>query len=152
MTRISSRQTYFTKRILPWLFLVFLVIPNVLAFAFGRGQPPLQFFLIPLVLLPVFFVVFRKLVWDLADEVYDGGDYLLVKKGDKEDRIPLSNIMNVSATLMVNPPRVTLRLVTPCKFGKEISFSPLRPFTLNPFAPNEIAEKLIERVDRARRK
>ncbi|HEY2628588.1 MAG TPA: hypothetical protein VGI57_05640, partial [Usitatibacter sp.] len=100
----------------------------------------------------IFFILFRKVVWDLMDEVYDGGDYLLVKNGDKEDRIQLSNIMNVSASTMVNPPRVTLRLVTPCRFGKEVTFSPVRPFTLNPFAKNTIAENLIERVDKARRK
>jgi hypothetical protein len=153
MTRISSGQTFFMKRIFPWMMLVFLAIPFVaIPLAQGREPPPMQFLLLPLIMLPVFFIIFRKLVWDLADEVYDGGDYLLVKSGGKEDRIPISNIMNVSSTLMVNPPRLTLRLVTPGKFGKEVTFSPARPFTLNPFARNEIAENLIERVDRARRK
>ena len=152
MTRISSRQTFFTKRILPRLLLVVVTIPILLAFTVGRGQPPLQLLFFPVIMLPVFFVIFRKLVWDLMDEVYDGGDYLLVKNGGKEERIPFSNIMNVSSTLMVNPPRITLRLVTPGRFGKELTFSPVRPLTLNPFTRNQIAENLIERVDRARRK
>ena len=47
---------------------------------------------------------------------------------------------------------MTLRLVTPGKFGKEVSFSPVRPLSLNPFTKNAIAESLIERVDKARRK
>ena len=59
--------------------------------------------------------------------------------------------MNVSASTMVNPPRVTLRLVQPGKFGSEVVFSPKTGFTLNPFAKSEVAEDLIERVDRARR-
>src|SRR6516164_3735521 len=105
MTRISSRQTVFSKRILPWLLLVFLAIPIGIGLTLGQGRAPFQLFLMPLVMVPVFVVLFRKLLWDLMDEVYDGGDYLLVKNGGKEDRIALSNIMNVSATIMVNPPR-----------------------------------------------
>jgi hypothetical protein len=152
MTRISSQQTYFSKRILPWMLLVVVAIPIVIGSTLGRGHPPLQMFLFPLIMLPVFYVIFRKVVWDLVDEVYDGGDYLLVKNGDEEDRIPFSNIMNVSSTLLVNPPRVTLRLVTPGRFGKEVTFMPVRPFTFNAFARNAIADDLIERVDKARRK
>jgi len=58
--------------------------------------------------------------------------------------------MNVSSTTLVNPPRVTLRLIAAGKFGKEIVFSPIRPFTLNPFARNPVVDGLIERVYRAR--
>ncbi len=139
------------KRVFPVLFLVIMAIPYVIGRNIPGGMPP-PMFIVPLVMLPVLYVIMRKLVWDLADEVYDGGDYLLVKAGGREERIPLSNIMNVSATLMVNPPRITLRLVNPGRFGKEINFIPVRPVTLNPFAKNAVAEDLIERVDKARRK
>jgi hypothetical protein len=60
--------------------------------------------------------------------------------------------MNVNASTYVNPPRITLRLVTPGRFGNEIAFSPIAGFRLNPFAKNKIAEDLIVRVDRARSK
>jgi hypothetical protein len=62
----------------------------------------------------------------------------------------LSNIMNVSSSTFMNPPRVTLKLVRPSKFGREIAFSPASKFTLNPFAKNEIAEDLMDRAYRAR--
>lgn len=87
---------------------------------------------------------------DLADEVYDCGDSLLIRNRSKEDTIALSNIMNVSASTYMNPPRVTLRLVTPSKFGSEVAFSPIVGFTLNPFAKNRVTENLIVRVDQAR--
>ena len=138
------------KRIFPFIFLAVMAIPLAIGVIVKPIQP--QLFIMPLVMLPVLFIIMRKLVWDLADEVYDGGDYLLVKNGGKEERIALSNIMNVSVTLMVNPPRITLRLATPGRFGKEISFTPVRPMTINPFAKNAVAENLIERVDKARRK
>jgi hypothetical protein len=63
---------------------------------------------------------------------------------------PLSNIMNVSSSTLMNPPRVTLKLVQPGKFGREIAFSPASKFMLNPFAKNEIAEDLINRAYHAR--
>jgi hypothetical protein len=97
-------------------------------------------------------LLYPKLIWGLADEVYDGGDYLLVKRGRIEERIALSDIMNVNSSTMVNPPRITLRLARRSKFGDEITFSPVRPMTLNPFARNAIAEDLIVRVDAARMK
>jgi hypothetical protein len=150
MTRISSRQTFFMKRILPFLWIGIIAMPVVIMIAVGDISKAPLVMAMPVILLIVGFVVFRHLIWDLADEVYDGGDYLLVKARGKEERIPLSNIMNVSATTMVNPPRVTLRLVKPGAFGKEVAFAPMKPFTLNAFARNAIAEDLIERVDKAR--
>jgi hypothetical protein len=65
--------------------------------------------------------------------------------------VPLANIMNVSATTMMNPPRITLKLIRPGRFGDEIVFSPIRPFRLNPFARNPIGEDLIRRTYEARR-
>jgi len=152
MTRISSQRTFFMKRIFPLIFVAIMLVPVGLFFGVQRNPPPVQILILPVLMLPVLYVIMRKLVWDLADEVYDGGDYLLVKYGDQEERIPLANIMNVSATLMVNPPRVTLRLVKPGRFGKEVTFTPVRPMTLNPFSRNGVADDLIERVDKARRK
>jgi len=60
-----------------------------------------------------------------------GGDYLLVKNRGVE-AVDLANIMNVSASTAVNPPRITLRLLKPGKFGDEISFSPQTGFRLKP--------------------
>jgi hypothetical protein len=103
-----------------------------------------------LVLVPIFYLMLRKLVWDLADEVWDGGDHLVVKIGIDSETVPLSNIMNVSASTLVNPPRITLRLMNPGRFGQEISFSPPRNSIFNPFARNPVADDLIERVHRAK--
>jgi len=106
---------------------------------------------------PLFMAVFgffmmKNLLWDLVDEVYDCGDFLLIRNHGDEENVALSNIMNVSATTAVNPPCITLKLVTPGKFGQEIAFSPVTQFTLNPFAKNQIVEDLIVRVDQARSK
>jgi hypothetical protein len=151
MKRISSRDTFFSKKVFPVLWFG-LIACIAVAVAFEGKSANFSFLVGPAFMAIVGFVLMKKLIWCLADEVYDCGDYLLVRKAGEEENVLLSNIMNVSATSMTNPPRITLRLVNPGKFGKEIAFSPVRKFTLNPFPKNEIYEDLIVRVDQARSK
>ena len=149
MKRISSRQTFFMKWVLPVILVVIALVP--VGFIYLDQHRFYAGAVIPSVLVLLFlFFVYPRLVLALADEVYDGGDYLLVKRGRLEDRIPLSDIMNVSVSTLVNPPRITLRLAKRSRFGDEVVFSPPKPLTLNPFARNAVADNLIARVDAAR--
>lgn len=150
MKKISSKSTFLSKKLFPLFWFGFLAIFMFQAVMDGTVQQDPMFLVMPCVMAVFGVVLMKKLVWDLADEVYDCGDSLLVKNGGKEERVPLSNIMNVSASTYSNPPRVSLRLVKAGKFGNEISFSPAASFTLNPFAKNKVTEDLIIRVDRAR--
>jgi hypothetical protein len=150
MKRISSKSTFFSKRIFPIIWFGLLVV-----FAAGSAmdgtieQDPMAL-LVPVFMGVAGFFLMRFFVWDLADEVLDNGDHLLVRRGSEEERIALSNIMNVSASLNMNPQRVTLRLVTPGKFGQNVSFSPVASFALNPFAKSPVVEELIVRAHQAR--
>lgn len=151
MKKISSGATVFNKKVFPVFWFGFLAFFLAMA---SQGAIPAgrwEFVVMPLAMGAFVFVVMKKMVWDLADEVHDGGSYLLIRKGSEEERVALSNIMNVSASLHSKPQRVTLRLVQPGKFGAEIAFSPKMKFSFNPFAKNPIVEDLIVRVDRARR-
>ncbi|HYB98691.1 MAG TPA: hypothetical protein VEC57_06095 [Candidatus Limnocylindrales bacterium] len=150
MKRLSSPYTFLNKRVFPVLWFVFLGGFLVHVAVSGRGRERPMLFVIPTVMAAFGFVTTRKLVGDLADEVYDCGDFLLFKRGGEEERIALSDVMNVSITTLVNPPRITLRLAAPCRFGDEIAFSPIVGLRLNPFGRIEIGEDLIHRVDRAR--
>jgi hypothetical protein len=148
--KISSSLTVFNKKIFPVLWFGSLAFFVVAAIFTGGVEKGLMFLVVPIVMAVFGHFLMKKLVWDLADEVYDCGDGLLVRNRGEEDVIALSNVMNVSASTSMNPPRVTLRLVTPSKFGSEVVFSPVIGFTLNPFARNQVAEDLIVRVDQAR--
>jgi hypothetical protein len=81
--------------------------------------------------------------------VVDLGDALLVKNGDQEDHIALSDIINVNYTPLMNPPRVTLSFRKAGLFGKQVSFC--APVRFVPFASSPIIVDLINRVDAARR-
>jgi hypothetical protein len=150
MKRISSKSLFITKKLFPIMWFSALAFFAVTAVMSGVVEKNPLFLLVPCLMAVFGYVLMKKLVWDLVDEVYDEGDSLLIKNRGIEERLPLWNIMNVSASTLVNPPRISLRLVTPGRFGPEISFSPAKPFSLNPFAKNAIADDLIVRVDQAR--
>jgi hypothetical protein len=105
--------------------------------------------LVPVLMAAVGYVLFRKLLFDLVDEVWDSGDELVVKNAGVEERIALKDIINIGFSTMTNPERVTLTVREPSRFGKEITFSPPRRFIT--FARSPIINELIERVDQARR-
>jgi hypothetical protein len=89
-------------------------------------------------------VVFKRRMWGLADQVLDGGDHLLIRRGKRQARIELTNVSGVS--LDSGPPtKVTLQLKVPSEFGQNISFLP-NPTSRNPLATSSIAEDLVQRV------
>ena len=104
---------------------------------------------VPVLMVVIGYFVMKNLVFDLVDQVYDEGGSLLFKNKGKTVRVNLTDIKNVSYTIMVNPPRVTISLRTQTEFGNEISFSP--PASMIPFKKNQDIVDLIDRIDRARR-
>jgi hypothetical protein len=155
--RISSRSTFFLKRLLPLLWLGMLaavLLASAGAARVSAHAPPLALLLgAPLIVALFIYALLRRLLLDLADAVYDEGDALRVRFGDEVERIPLENIINISFAGITNPPRATLTLREPCRFGREVTFAPIQPV----FGPllrtrNAIVSDLIERVDAARRK
>jgi hypothetical protein len=154
MTKLSSDMTFFTKKVFPALWFGFLAVSVAVTFVSGAASKAGPVFLVvPGFMMVVGFAVMKRLVWDLVDEVYDGGDYLIIKNNGREFRLPLADVMNVSGSLYTNPPRITLRLTNASgagPLGSEVTFSPKRPFSLNPFAKNPIFEDLVVRADRAR--
>src|SRR5205823_4470482 len=108
----------------PALWFGFLLFFLVTSLTRGEARADLLFIVVPVVMAILGFFLFKVLVWDLADAVYDQGTHLLVRRRGVEERISLESIMNVSSTPFMNPRRVTLRLVRPSAFGQHVSFSP----------------------------
>jgi hypothetical protein len=146
---ISSAQTVFVKKVFPvvWFGVVGFGFVAGLVSGEWRAQPIV--WIQPLLMMAVGYVVMRVFVWDLADKVLDGGDFLLVTKSGIEERVYLRNVINVSVTRASNPARITLRLCSPGKLGDEVAFVPKGTVWI-PFARHPLAEQLITRVDRLR--
>jgi hypothetical protein len=154
MKKISSRNTFWLKKVFPVVWLAFPILFVAIAArgpAFEQASDRWLFFVAPALPLVIGFYFYWKLIWVLADEVFDGGDFLVVRRGGEEETLPLDKIINVSAPFMSKTPRIILKLAHAGRFGTEIAFTPIAPFTLNPFAKNAVAEDLMVRVDAARR-
>jgi hypothetical protein len=152
--RISSNTTFIYKRVFPVFWFGFLAMflftgvfvqtrvdENTGAFLF------FPFLIVPLLMAVIGFFVFKYLIFDLADEVIDEGDTLVVTRGRETDRIALKNIINVNHSYM-NPERITLQLRTPSIFGDKVTFCP--PTRFWPFTMHPVAVDLIRRIDAKR--
>jgi hypothetical protein len=152
MTRISSRQTWFLKRVFPVMWFGILAVVGFAMLADSRPKPgdrAVAWTVLPaMALLGVF--LYKWLITPLADEVWDAGSELVVRKKGVEAHVPLSQIMNVSYERFVNPPRATLMLREPSVLGSEIVFCP--PARFVPLSRSPVVDDLIRRVDAARRR
>jgi hypothetical protein len=153
MRRISSQWTFFYKFVFPIIWfgfiIVFLIVAIFVPTRSGQG-PSIPALIVPIIMLVIGYALMKKLIFDLADEVWDDGDTLVVKKGGQEQRIALSDIKNVNYSTMSSPPRVVLSLRRPSVFGDQVAFC--APIRFVPFATSPVIDDLINRIDVARQK
>jgi len=150
MKKLTSKATFFHKRIFPFIWFGFLVLFLCIGLFTNatRNGPSIMFLVVPMGMAVFGYFIMKKLVWDLIDEVYDEGTSLLFRNGGKEVRVSLKDIKNVSYSTMTNPPRVTLSIRYKTDLGDELTFSP--PASWVPFKKNKDIERLIDRIDDAR--
>jgi hypothetical protein len=152
MRRISSKATFYYKRVLPFIWFGLLglfIVGALVSWSVSGIHPPPLFLLAPVAICAVGYFIMRKLVFDMVDEVLDDGKVLIVRNGTQEQRIPYADIMNVGYSTAVNPPRVTLSLRQPGIFGSTVTFC--GPLRFIPFSKNPEIEDLIVRIDARRR-
>jgi hypothetical protein len=151
MKRISTKYS-FSIKLFPFVFFGFLAFFFYLLLVNGAPkQAPI--FLVILCAMAAFGYLFWKQNYrDLADEVDDCGDYLLVRKQGEEDTVPLSNITNVNFSVdrRGTNARITLTLDSPGRFGSQIAFKPPPHIYVSPSPRNEVAEDLLARAHKAR--
>ena len=151
MKKLSSRWTFFYKRIFPAMWFTFLVPAAFVPLLGIKGDWSLAVAPVFASIMALFgYYFFKHTCFDLTDAVFDDGSTLVFRNGAQEARIPLNDIKNVSYSPFINPPRVTLSLRTPTVFGDEITFN--APTRFMPFSPSPIIKELINRIDLARRR
>jgi hypothetical protein len=148
MQQLSAGHMYLAKWLLPILMFVGVAVWTI---AGNVPHTTMDFVShgFALCVLGSFFVYFLKRdIWGLADQVLDGGDSLLVRRGKKEERVLLTNVASVDVTHQLNVTRIVLRLRTPCLFGEKLAFFPKVTHRLG--RKNDIADDLTARIARIR--
>ena len=152
MPLMSSKMTFFYKRVFPVIWFGFLAVFFLVALVKGSAAGPisnLPSLIIPVVMAIIGYQIMKKMAFHLVDQVFDLGDALLLRNGGQEERIALADIKNVNFFPYMSPPQVTLSLRRPSVFGDMIVFC--APARLMPLSPSPTIEKLIDRIDAARR-
>ena len=147
MKKISG-STFFFKKLFPCVWFGFITIFFVTSLKSGAADSSSMFLVTPPFLVIFGIVLFKNVVWDLSDEVFDGGDFLLFKKGGKQQRVYLKDIVNINYTQMSSPERIQVSVRVSGAIGRELVFNP--PLRLFRFTRNKIVTELIQRVDRER--
>lgn len=147
--KLSAERTARIKYVYPLIYFGSL-IPFAVSYLrnVGDASPMPGLMLLAVMLLFGFFAM-KYFLWDLADEVYDHGDTLLIRRRGVEEIVPLSNVQDATFANL-RPPRLTLHLIKAGRFGNKISFSPVAKRLRNPFAKNPIMLDLAVRAWRAR--
>src|SRR5262249_16861282 len=101
-----------------------------------------------IVAMLILLLVFWFRVSDVADEVLDAGNALVVRRGGREERIQLSDIKDIKYIPFVRLPVVTMSLRRDTGFGNRVAFcAPLSPFWESP-----LIHDLVDRIEAARGK
>jgi hypothetical protein len=148
---MSSKMTFFYKRIFPVIWFGFLAVFFLIGLVKGLAADPLSnlpFLIVPVVMAIIGYQMMKRMAFNLVDEVFDLGDALLVRSGGQEERVALADIKNVNFFPYMSPPQVTLSLQRPSVFGDTIVFC--APARIMPLSRSPTIEKLIDRIDAAR--
>jgi hypothetical protein len=149
MRRISSKATFWNKKIFPFMWFGFMGLGTCLVIlVIIQNKAPVVILIAPIFMMFLGYFLMRFLVFPLADEVYISGDHIVVRDKGIEDEFLISEIINVDSSIMINPPRITLTLRNPSKLGKEIIFCP--PARLFGFSRHPIAEELIQKANQSK--
>jgi hypothetical protein len=153
MRKISNSWTVYYKRILPATWIAILIIWTVVMSGMA-GTPLVRSGWVtlglPFAMAIVAIILARRILWRCADEVFDRGDALVVRRGRREAEIPIGEIGRVQSHVLVRPHRITLHLARPGTFGSEVMFIPIHDGPRVLFGKTRIAIELGRRAEDAR--
>ena len=154
MKRISSRSTALFKRLAPRIWFGFYAVFVVISVAQGALVNGNALSLIGLCAVGALgYVLMRKLVWAFVDEVFDAGEFLVVKNRGREYQIPLTDIIEVSASMVEDRPRISVKLsgeTANGPLGAQVVFYPDAPARVGPPDVQPLVADLSARADKAR--
>jgi len=152
--RLISKPPFFLKYIVwPPFFILGIIFAAVDLFApqhiNGQQAMPFAVSLLFVAVAMTGGIITLIYVLSFADEVWDVGDALTVRRSRHRERIPLANIISLTHKV-AKPPYSILSLRVPCRFGRTIRFMTiLRGSSLEP--DPALYDDLPVRINEARR-
>lgn len=105
---------------------------------------------VPCVMAAMIFVYFKCVIGAMADEVFDCGDTLLVKRGTVECQVRIADIKSLADKTHGKEYRIVLKLRRPCPVGSKVAFAPILTGP-NFFKAHPIAKDLRSRIEESRK-
>jgi hypothetical protein len=88
MSLISSKMTFFYKRVFPIIWFGVLAVLFLVGLIKGLADPfsNLPFLIVPIVMAIFGYQFMKRITFNLVDQVFDLGDALLVRGGGQEEQ------------------------------------------------------------------
>ncbi len=154
MNLISCAPNPVLRRVAPWIIIAWLTWFGVL---YAGSIVFLGAFYGALVVAVVFLCSCTALVgvlwWKhagVADEVWDDGNVLIVRKRDRDAYIPIGDVLDVDHVYWDTSGHMRIKLAKPCEFGSVIRFAMAGTNDGVDLPPEVAALKL--RIDAGRKK
>lgn len=148
MRTISFKNTQLFKRGV-WLsaaaLVAFVAAPSALDGELWRNPLP-GAIAVGILCAALIYFFWKTQMHRLADEVQDFGDSLKVRRGRREETIPLSNVFSAEVSSSGGFHRITIRLRTRSQLGARIEFLPQASLWSNLGAIKNVAQDLAERA------
>lgn len=151
----STSATIFWKRIFPGVWFGALLLGVVVTVSMGNWPAAILGLAAGMILTAVGWFSMKGLLWDLADEVWDDGDALVVRKGKQQERILLSEIGLIGCDVgklfergYGSPTRVWLRTHHHPRERPDITFLPIADFW--PWRLHPAVRDVVLRIEGAR--
>lgn len=123
--RVHSRVTFWIKTIVPSFYVAACLLLTVRALWDGwQDGVSSGFALVPLAVLSAGMIVFYRFVFTLADEVWDVGSALRIRRGSVTEIIALGDIVEVKESFTTKPKTVTIVLKAPSRLGSRVKLVP----------------------------
>jgi hypothetical protein len=144
MNRVSSSYLFISKKVLPAIWFGFIGVALTLVLYFQPEQILLAVVQL-LIVAGITFSCFKVFVFDLADEVYDTGNSLIIRFGQKAETISYDQIKSITYFPSEWVSRAIISVKGDCSLGKEIPFCP-RWSCFDVFK-NKVVQDLNERIE-----
>lgn len=149
MNKLSADATSLYKKLFPFSMYLILAIFYALCMVamYQVGEFDIWFFLVPVCMAVLAYFIMQDGMIGLADDVFDCGEYLLIRNKGKETQIHLSDVVDFEYSYLTHPQLICFSYKKSRSSYKTLKFSP----DTDQQSPHPDILDLIKRIDAAKK-